>query len=109
MHATPTRPPIRDAADLMIRKLHPEIVRLWRVERENHKSDDLVAIISTDKNQVRLDTRRSVYAKCRKNYPDQDLLIEDPAPGRGGAVVIWSVLLFPTGQVCILPVTLLRS
>jgi hypothetical protein len=107
-------PATREGAENIVKALFANIVGVWKFEREEHKTDDLVAIIKTDQkhNHINLEPRSTVYSKLMKHNPGFDLVnyIVNPAPSKGrGTIAIWGVIGFASGQHCVLPIVLARS
>lgn len=107
-------PATREGAENIVKALFTNILGVWRFEREQHKTDDFVAIIKTDEKRCRinLEPRSTVYSKLKKHNPSFDLVnyIVNPAPSNGrGTIAIWGVIGFASGQHCVLPIVLARS
>lgn len=95
----------------MIEALAPRIIRLWKVERDNLHSDDLVAVINASTNQVSIDNRKKISQKIKRLEPNLDLLerVGKRPIQVNGTVKIWALIGFPEGKICILPFVLAYS
>jgi hypothetical protein len=104
-------PPTENGALSMIEALAPRIIRLWKVEREELRSDDLIAVINANTNQVRIDNREKVYQKIKRLDHNLDLLerVTKRPIQVNGTVKIWALIGFPEGQICVLPFVLAYS
>lgn len=105
--------PDENGARSLVRALHPQLEAMWRSERQNLSTDDLVAIIDSQgpRTSIRLETRSAIYTQLKCHNPTYFVIdhIVNPAPSKPGRITIWTVIGFKTGQTCILPVTLVRS
>lgn len=105
-----TYPPTREGTQDLLRASADTIQRLWRNEREQH-TDDLVAIIDTRWNSVRLESRAKTCAKLKRYNPRISFIskLERPAPGPLGAISIWTITGFNEGQVFVSPITIAQN
>jgi hypothetical protein len=107
-----TYPASAQGASDLVEDLKPMIVRLWRLERESFRSDDLVAVINVNTNRVDLSLRKTAYKHLVKHNQDSNLIkrLGQPAPNdKHGSVVIWVVIAFKDGMLGVMPYTLVRS
>jgi len=103
--------PTRKGVESLVRGLTPTILQLWKMERES-KGDDLVAVIDTQANRVFMKPKEVICTQLRRHKNNADLLVRltKPASSRAnGAITIWSIIGFTTGQVCTLPLVIARS
>ena len=103
-----TYPETKKGAVEIIAALTPSIVRLWKVEREHLKTDDLVVLINTDTGRVSIEPRAAIYKKMKKLTPDYDLTdsIINPVPAANGTVAIWGIIGFASGRTCLVRIVL---
>lgn len=104
-------PSTKKGAEEILEVARDRIVRLWKRRRVTKRTDDLVAIIDGVKNCVHMKTRVSAYNQVASQSEKHDLLprLRQPAPSHPGGVVIWALIGFADGRVCILPFTVARS
>jgi hypothetical protein len=104
-------PPTMEGTKDILTVLTPAIRKLWRSEREQHNSDDLVVVIDTRTGTVKLSTRSSTYSQLIKHNQKISLLprLKSKAPSPNGTITIWSIIGFAEGPVFISPVVLARS
>jgi len=95
----------------MVEALTPRIIKLWKTEREERLSDDLIAVINVRLNSVKVDSRLSVCRQIRKKLPTLDLLehVSKKPSAPNGSICIWVIIGFLTGQLCCLPLTVAYS
>lgn len=95
----------------MVDDLAPQIIKLWKSERLLCQTDDLVALIHADTNNVRIDYRTAVAQRIKQHLHGADILelVARQPSHRNGTVKIWALIGFPEGQVCILPFTVAYS
>jgi hypothetical protein len=89
----------------MIEALTPSILSLWRTERQQRLTDDLIAVINARSNRV------TVYQKMKKRLPTLDLLeyVSKKPSASNGSICIWVIIGFHSGQLCCLPLTIAYS
>ena len=104
-------PPTESGAQSMIEALTPRIVQMWKAERTDFHTDDLVAMINASSNQVTIDPRTTVYQRVKKHDPTLELLghITRQPSQVNGTVTIWAIIGFPKGQLCVLPLVVAYS
>lgn len=104
-------PPTKKGARTLVDALTPRIVSLWRSERKNRGTDDLVAIVDVATNHVRVDSRSVIYSQLKRRDPTLTLLnhVFQQPPTMNGTIKIWSLVGFPKGQIYTLPITLCYS
>jgi hypothetical protein len=104
-------PPTADGTKDVLLALTPAIKKLWRSERAQHNTDDLVVLIDIHKNTVRLTPRASVYTQLKHHDPKISLLarLKNPAPSPNGTVTLWVITGFTEGNVFISPVVVAQS
>jgi hypothetical protein len=95
----------------MIEALTPRILSLWRTERQQRLTDDLIAVINARSNLVKMDSRVTVYQKMKKRLPTLDLLeyVSKKPSASNGSICIWVIIGFHSGQLCCLPLTIAYS
>jgi len=106
-----TYPATRKGAESIVQALLSNLVRLWKMERRVHSSDDLVAIINTEQRKIVLEPRSAVITYLKKEKPQSDLLnyVVNSAPSKPGLVSVWAIIGFTSGEACIIPIVLARS
>lgn len=95
----------------LTQELMPLIVDLWKTERVCN-TDDLVAIIDNATNQIYLKTRKEVCRQLQNKPATKELVqkIKQPVLKRAnGSIAIWTLIGYPDGKICILPLTIARS
>lgn len=98
-----TYPPTKKGSKDILQALLPSIRTLWKAEREQHRTDDLVVIIDTCMNTIRMEPRTITCAKLQKHKTPS--LLKDlrrPVPGNYGTLRIWAIIGFSAGNVFIL-------
>lgn len=95
----------------MVEALTPDLLDLWRTERQQQHTDDLIAVINARSNVVKVDSRLAVYHQMKKRLPTLDLLeyVAKKPSASNGSVCIWVIISFQTGQLCCLPFTIAYS
>jgi hypothetical protein len=104
-----TYPPTKKGTQDIVRALTPAIRTLWRAEREQHQTDDLVVIIDTQKNTLRMRTRLGLCAQLKRHNHSMSLLkdLRRPTPPGGHSTLrIWALIGFTEGPVFTASVTL---
>jgi len=95
----------------MIEAITPAIISLWKTERQQHLTDDLIAVVNARSNHVKIDSRTKVYQQMKKKIPTLDLLehLAKKPETSNGSICIWVMIGFQTGQLCCLPFTVAYS
>ena len=104
-------PATKAGAWRMIDELSPDILQLWRIERQTQCTDDLVAVVNTKANAVTLEPRSRLYHRFRRLAPNLDLLkhFERPPTAFHGSIRLWVLIEFRTGGLCLVPFTIAHS
>jgi hypothetical protein len=93
-------PQTKDGIEEIVKMLAPKIRDLWRTERQDQRSDDLVAIITVATNTVKLQPRQRIFDTLRNIDPEYamlDLLCNKVSVPRG-VVAVWAIVGFPDGR-----------
>lgn len=95
----------------MVDALLPRIVELWKAERAQLATDDLVAMIDVRSNQVRVDSRSAICRQLEQRFPTLDLLehLATRPDAPNGSIRIWVIISFLAGELCCLPFTIAQS
>ena len=103
-------PPTKQGTQEILRVSADTIHKLWKAKRARH-TDDLVVIIDTKENTVRLEPRTKTCAKLKRHNPKISLLdsLERPAPGPVGAISLWCITGFTQGPVFVSPITIAQN
>jgi hypothetical protein len=104
-------PPTKAGAWEMIEALTPNIVSLWRFERKQQSTDDLIVVVNARSNLVKVDNRLTVLQQIKKRSPTLDLLdhVSKKPTTSNGSICVWVIIGFQTGQLCCLPFTIAYS
>jgi hypothetical protein len=104
-------PATRLGAWEMVAALAPDILNLWRDERQRYLTDDLIAVINARSNRIKVESRTAVYQQMKRRLPTLDLLeyVSKKPNASNGSICIWVVIGFQTGQLCCLPLTIAYS
>jgi len=102
-------PPTLEGSQDILNALTPAIRTLWKSEPRS--SHDLVVIIDTRMNTIKLAKRSSIYAQLRHHNPKISLLarLRTPPKSPNGTMTIWAITGFTEGNVFISPVVLAQS
>ena len=103
-------PATKQGAEQLSEALMPAILHLWKAKRDLI-GDDVVAMVDASTNQTSLYTRSSVLSGFKQKSPDAGIVfrLSNPPEAKPGAVVIWTIIRFPKGRLCILPLVIARS
>lgn len=96
----------------MVDAITPDIVRLWRSERRNWQTDDLIVVVDARANAIRVARRTNVYTQIKRYSPDLDLLEHFSKPPRNssnGSIKVWVMIGFQNGGLGALPFTIAYS